>query len=138
MCGTFWRSSAFEHERRLWRITALRVIELSGDGLRAALNDTVVDHALKGGTTSETILLVCAGEYRLERRNYRCIKLCFHSLCESETRHPTRHRIAIRTVRRHRVVCVGNGDDPGQRRDLGQREAIGVTLSIDTLMMVPD
>ena len=64
------------------------------------------------GTLREPVVLLCTGENRLERRDRCRVELTIDRLGEPQARHPARHRIAVRAVRRHRVVCIRDRDDP--------------------------
>ena len=48
----------------------------------------------------------------------------------------TWHRVAIRTVGRHRVIGVCNGDDAREKRNLVAKQAVGIALPINALMVV--
>src|SRR3989338_4243068 len=48
------------------------------------------------------------------------------------------HGLAVRAGGRHGVVTVGNGDDGGQKRDLLAHQAVGITLTVKTFVMVAD
>src|SRR5438552_3088397 len=65
----------------------------------------------EGFAKTEAIRLRRGGKYRLEGRDDAGIELTLYSLCEPKPRNPARHRIAVRTIRCHRVVCVSYGDD---------------------------
>ena len=63
----------------------------------------------------EPVLLFCAREDRLKSGYNTCVELTFDGLSQSQPRDSARHRVAIRPVRRHGVVCVCHGDDPSRQ-----------------------
>ncbi len=71
--------------------------------------------------TCHAVGLRCAGEHGFERRDDRRIELRLDSLGKAKARDPARHRVAIRPVGGHRVVGVGDRDDPGEQRNLLDR-----------------
>jgi hypothetical protein len=62
--------------------------------------------------TRKTIILGRARKDGLERGDNGRVELSFNRLSQAQARHATRHCIAVRTIRRHGVVGVGNGNDP--------------------------
>jgi hypothetical protein len=47
-----------------------------------------------------------------ERCHDRSVKLGLDRLGEPETRNGDRHRVAVGALRGHRVIGIGDGDDP--------------------------
>jgi hypothetical protein len=80
----------------------------------------------KLGVLSEAIRLAGGSQNRFERGDDRSVELTLHGLGETETCDPTRHRIPVRTVRSHGVVCIRHGDDLGKKRDFCGAEAVGI------------
>ena len=66
------------------------------------------------------------------------VELTPHCLQESVPRSRVHHRRPIGTVRCHSVVRVGDGDDPRDHWDVGTKNAVGVTVTIDPFVMVTD
>jgi hypothetical protein len=62
--------------------------------------------------TRESVFLVRAGQDRFECCDDRRVELAVRRLRESEAGYPARHRIPIGSIGRHRVVRIGDGDDP--------------------------
>src|SRR4051794_38670936 len=75
-------------------------------------------------------------EDRLKRRDDRRIKLRFNRLSEPQARNCNWHCLTIRTLRRHRVVGIRNGDDSRQKRDRVSTESIRIAATVDPLVMV--
>ena len=78
------------------------------------------------GSPCDAVVLVSAGENRLKRRDSGRVELAVDRLRESEPRDSARHRVAVRAIRSHCVVGVGDGDEsekpagcprPPSRRD---------------------
>jgi hypothetical protein len=64
--------------------------------------------------------------------------LRIHRLGETKPGDPTGHRVAVGTIRRHRVVCVRHCDDSRQERDLLIGDTVRVSAAVDAFVVVPD
>src|SRR3954449_12054778 len=88
-------------------------------------------------TSTQPVVLGGASQDRLERRDDGGIKLSLDCLCEPQSRDATWHCVAVRTIRSHRVVAIGDGDDPCQKRNAVAEELVRVAVTIYALVMVP-
>src|SRR6266511_1613896 len=87
---------------------------------------------------SRSIRFGSSCKHRLKRSDYRRIELGFDGLSKAKTGDSTRHRVTVRPVRCHRIVCVGDGDNPREDWDVFALEAIGVAEAVHAFMMVAD
>src|SRR5581483_4573295 len=92
---------------------------------------------LKFGASCNTIVLRSGSENRLERGDHGRIELGLDRLREPKPCDPTWHRLTVRPIRGHCVVCVGYGDNPREQGNILSSETVRVTLTVDPLMMVP-
>ncbi len=83
----------------------------------------------------KSILLIGSSEDRLERSDDGGIELAIDRLSETEAGDSTRHRIAVRSIRGHCVVSVGDGDDARDEWYCLLAQAVGISLTIDTLVV---
>ena len=72
-------------------------------------------------TPGEPVVLIGAGENRLERRYDTRIELAVNRLSEPESSDSTWHGVAIGPIRRHRVVRVADRDDRRLERQVTRR-----------------
>ena len=86
----------------------------------------------------EPVVLVGAREDRLEGCDCGRVELAVDRLGKSETCDSTRHRVAVRPVGRHRVVGVGDRDDPRYERDVVVDETVRIALTVDSLVVMAD
>ena len=84
------------------------------------------------------IIIRRARKNRLERRHDGSVELSINRLGNPKTRYSRGHCFAVRAVRRHRVVCVRNGEDPGNKWDAVADQAVRVAIAIDALVVVAD
>src|SRR6266404_5577182 len=82
-------------------------------------------------TDPQPILLWRASENCLESGNDGGIELRFDRLRQTETSHATWHRIAIRTIRRHRVVRISNRDDPRKYRNVVDQKTVRIAKAVE-------
>src|SRR5579872_796356 len=87
-------------------------------------------------TATDAILLVGTGEDCFERSDNCGIELSLDSLRKSQPCNTARHRVPIRAIRGHCVVCIGDSNDPRQEWDVIAGETVGVALTIHALMMM--
>jgi DNA-binding CsgD family transcriptional regulator len=71
-----------------------------------------------------------------KRGNYRRVELAADCLSQAEARHSARHRVSVRTARRHRVVCVGDCDDSRDEGNFIPLQLVRISVPIDALVMV--
>ena len=83
-------------------------------------------------------MLIGPSEYRLEGCNHGRIELALNSLGEPKPSNTTWHCVAIRSIGRHRVVCIRDRDDSGQLWDLVSAKLIRIAISVNALVMVSD
>ena len=82
--------------------------------------------------------LVSRCENRLESRNNRRIELTLHRLRKTQTRYSTRKRVAVRPIGRHRVVGIGDRNDPRQQRNLVSAQSVRIAMAVDSLVVMAD
>ena len=92
----------------------------------------------ESGPSTGPIVLGGSGENRLEGSDDRRIELRLNRLRETQSGDPTRHGVTIGPGGRHRVIRVGNGDDPSEERNFIALELIWIAKSVDSLVMMPD
>jgi hypothetical protein len=83
-------------------------------------------------------MLISPREYCLEGCDHRRVELALHSLGKPQSSHTAWHRISVRTIRCHRVVCVRYSNDPRQERDVLLDHLVRIPEPIDPLVMMPD
>jgi hypothetical protein len=64
--------------------------------------------------------------------------LSFDGLRKSEPCDARWHRITVRSIRRHGVVSVSDGKDLRDNGDFCANQTIGVAVSVDTFVVVPN
>ena len=89
-------------------------------------------------STPETVVLARAGKDRLKRSDNARIELALHGLGKPKPRDPTRHGVAIRPIRCHRVICICHRDDPREHRDVAGAKLIRIPKSINAFVMMTD
>ncbi len=67
-----------------------------------------------------------------------CIELALDRLRQTNARHLAWHRVAIGPLRRHRVVRIGDRNDPRKKRDLVANEIVRVATTIDSFVVMPN
>jgi len=82
--------------------------------------------------------VLAPGKNRFKCKDYVCIKLAPNGLSKAQTCYATRHGIAIRPVGSHRIVGICYSDNPRKKWDFVPSEAVGVSLAVDSLVMVAD
>src|SRR6185503_20726648 len=76
------------------------------------------------------------GEQMLERANDPRVELCAFVALELLERALVTDCLAVDTVRSHRLVRIGDDDDPRADRDLFALQALGVAGAIEVLVVV--
>ena len=79
-----------------------------------------------------------AGQDRLKRRDNRGVELGPNRLREAHAGDPARQCVTVRAVGRHRVVRVGDADDPPEEGDLVAWQSVRVAHPVDALVMSSD
>src|SRR5437016_11940403 len=64
------------------------------------------------------------------------IELSADGLGKPEARHATRHCLAVRTIRGHRVESIRDSNDSRQKRDIFLNQPVGVAPAVDALVVM--
>src|SRR4029079_13690729 len=87
---------------------------------------------------TRAVVLVGGRENRLEGRDDRCVELSSHRLRKAHAGHSTRQRLAVRAIRRHCVICVGDTNNPSKEWDFIAVSAVRIPHAVDALVMRTD
>jgi hypothetical protein len=79
-----------------------------------------------------------ANEHRFEGSDHSSIELTLNGLSHSKPRYLASHRVTIRALRSHRVVGVGDRNDPRKQRDLFANKTIRIATAVNPLVVMPD
>ena len=82
------------------------------------------------------VVLARSRQNRLEYSDDSRVELAFYSLSEAKSGNATRHRIAIRTLGRHSIVGVCDGDDSREQRYLVTMQTIGISLTVEAFVVM--
>src|SRR5207247_8949194 len=101
-------------------------------------HDSRLKFKSEGGLTRRPVLLWRRRQDRLKRSDDGRVELAFNCLRKAHSSNPTWHRIAVGPVRGHRVVGVGDGNDPREQWNASSDKAVRIPVTIHTLMVMPD